>query len=164
MNRHIFRPGVRPEKGFEMTKEELMKTAEISEEAAEKILELFENERAVYEKKLAEMEREAEISELLRDNGARNVKAARALIEIKEGENVRESVLRQIAQLKRSEATKFLFETKRNGYYPAYSSEKLPGDEMDELEEELLEARKKNDTLKAIRIKHRAAEKGYSLL
>lgn len=147
-----------------MTKEELMNIPGISEEAAQIIAAKFDALRAEYEKKLADMEKEEEINELLRENGARNAKAARALLENTEGDNYRENVLREIAQLKRNEATKFLFfEKKNSGFYPAYASEKLPGDEADTLSEELLEARRKNDTLKAIRIKQRAAEKGLTL-
>lgn len=147
-----------------MTKEEIMNIPGISEEAAQIIAQKFDALRAEYEKKLADMEKEEEIKELLTENGARNAKAARALLENTEGDNYRENVLREIAQLKRNEATKFLFfEKKKNGFYPAYASEKLPGDEEDTLSEELLEARRKNDTLKAIRIKQRAAEKGLTL-
>ena len=148
-----------------MTKEELIELFSLDENTAEKIAERFEAVRAEYEEKLARAEREEEIRELLRENGARNVKAARALLENTDGDDYREKVLAEIATLKRNEATSFLFyETEKNGFYPAYASEKLPGGEEEELREELLDARRKNDTLRAIRIKQRAAEKGFSLL
>lgn len=140
-----------------MDRDELLALG-IGEEAADAII--GEREKVIdeYEKKISLMKRENEIDILLRENGARNIKAVKALLE--EGDDF----ANQIERLKNGEDTKFLFEKSRKVFEPHRSGEKLPDTEKDGYELRLAQARAAGNTIEAIRIKQQAASEGIMLI
>lgn len=131
----------------------------LEESIADRILEEQERLREEYDNALTGMKREYEIEKILRESGARNLKAVRALIE---GEDA-ESVLREVERLKNDEETRFLFE-KKGSFVPYRSPERLPAAKRDTFEERLKAARRAGDTLEAIRVKQEAASEGIMLI
>ncbi len=145
-----------------MDKSELLELG-IDESAAEKVMEMAEKMKEEYETKLKSERREARLGEMLRDSGAKNVKAVRALLEIG-GDDFEKEAEKQIAALKRDKSTGFLFSAGDKGFEPGFSSGKLPETTRDEYAERLKEARARKNTAEAIRIKQEAAAEGIVLL
>ncbi len=141
-----------------MEREELLALG-VEETAVEKILEEQERLRGEYDDRLNAVKNEYEIEKILRESGARNIKAVRALIE----NGGAEDVMRQVEMLKRDEETRFLFE-KKGSFAPYRSPEKLPDTKRDGYEQRLGAARKAGNTVEAIRIKQEAASRGIMLL
>ncbi len=139
-----------------MDREELLGMG-VPEEAADAIIGESEKIKEDYEKRLADTKKEVEIEKLLVKNGARNIKAVRALLE------GAEDVEGEIEKLKSDEETRFLFE-KKGSFAPARSPERLPDVKKGGYEALLTEARKKGNTVDAIRIKQKAASEGIMLI
>lgn len=140
-----------------MTRDELTALG-IGEEAIEAIIAENNAIREEYEEKLRVVKRENEIDLFLRESGARNVRAVKALLE--DGDDYKE----QIENLKRSEDTRFLFDSGKKTFTPYRSGERLPDTKMGEYEARLLAARQTGNTLEAIRIKQQAASEGIMLI
>lgn len=141
-----------------MERDELLALG-VEETAVEKILEEQERLREEYDGKLTAVKNEYEVEKILRESGARNIKAVRALIENGDAEEVR----CQVERLKRDEETRFLFE-KKGSFAPYRSPERLPDTKRSGYEERLGAARKAGNTVEAIRIKQEAAAQGIMLL
>lgn len=139
-----------------MEREELLSMG-LGEEAADKILEESSRMREEYEERIAAIKKDNEIELLLRDSGARNITAVKALIT---GDT---DAKEQIERLKKAEDTRFLFETKRS-FEPRRSGERLPDSTKNDYEARLFEARKSGNTVEAIRIKQQAASEGIMLI
>lgn len=139
-----------------MEREELLSMG-VPEEAADAIIGESEKMREDYEKIIADTKKEFEIENLLMKSGARNIKAVRALIE------GAEDIEGEIEKLKNDEETRFLFE-KKGSFTPYRSPEKLPDMKKSGYETLLTEARKKGNTVDAIRIKQKAASEGIMLI
>lgn len=146
-----------------MEREEL-EALGIGEDAIEQIIGSENNLRSEYEERIRAIEREAEITNILRLSGARNVKAVRALLEKAEGDDYRENVKAQLEALKRDTATRFLFESGAKSFEPARSGEKLPDGVKGDYESQLAAARGRGDRIAAIKIKQRAASEGIMLM
>lgn len=140
-----------------MERDELLALG-LDEEAADRIVSEMENVRESYEGQLSQMKKEYEIEAALVKNGAKNIRAVRALV------NENEDILLQIESLKNSDETKFLFEAKNGSFVPHRSREKLPDKDRNEFETRLFQARSRKDTVEAIRIKQQAAAAGVVLI
>lgn len=95
---------------------ELKKSAEDNEALTAKIAELEEKNKtttAEYEAKLETMRNDHTVESKLRDAKVRNVKAAKALL------NLEEDIDEQIKTLQENEETSFLFETKQEPPAPS---------------------------------------------
>lgn len=141
-----------------MEKNELMALG-ADEELADMIVSEQEKMAASYERQIEDIKKEYEIERILDLSGARNVKAVRALITGREPDDVR----LEIEKLKSDEETRFLFERK-GSFQPARASERLPDTGKAKFEDMLREARRKNNTVEAIRIKQLAASNGVMLI
>ena len=141
-----------------MDKDELLQMG-LDEENAEKILLERRELEAEYEGRIEQIKRENEIENLLKESGAKNIKAVRALLE----EDDTQSIAEQIEKLKKGEDTGFLF-AKNKGFSPARSGERLPDTTKSSYEAKLFEARRSGNTIEAIRIKQMAANEGIMLL
>ncbi len=131
----------------------------VEEAVADRIIEEQEKLREEYDGRLKGVQKEFEIEKILRESGARNLKAVRALIE----GNDTEDVMREIERLKNDEETRFLFE-KKGSFAPYRSPERLPDAKRGSFEERLNAARRLGDTLEAIRVKQQAASEGIMLI
>lgn len=140
-----------------MTRDELTALG-IGEEAIEAIIAENDAIREEYEEKLRVMKRENEIDLFLRESGARNLRAVKALLD--DGDDYKE----QIEKLKRSEDTRFLFDSGKKTFTPYRSGERLPDTKMGEYEARLNAARQTGNTVEAIRIKQQAASEGIMLI
>lgn len=140
-----------------MNKDEIMALG-VEEGVAETIALESEKEKEGYEARISEIMRENEIDVALRNAGARNLKAVRALLD--NGEDFKS----QIETLKSGEDTKFLFESEKKSFTPYKSNEKLPDTDENEFEAKLSLARQAGNTVEAIRIKQMAASKGIMLI
>ena len=141
-----------------MDKEKLVAMG-IEEEAIDEILGEFDSMRQLYEEKLSDKDYEHETELVLIKSGAKKLKAVKALLE--KGDV---SVTEQVEQLKRNKDTRFLFEGERKVFEPYKSGEKLPDVKKDDYEALLQEARKRKDSVQAIKIKKMAAEEGIMLM
>ncbi len=141
-----------------MEKEELLGLG-ISEEVAEKIIGEREALREEYEVKINELKRENEIDIILREQGAKNIRAVKALIEPGDARDVKS----QIEKMKKDEGTRFLFNTGKS-FIPYEGGGKLPDTKADGFEARLKEAREHHNTVEAIRIKQEAAKEGIFLI
>lgn len=141
-----------------MEKNELMALG-ADEELADVIIGEQEKMAASYEKQIEDVKREYEIEKILNMSGARNIKAVKALITGCEPEDVRS----EIEKLKNDEETRFLFERK-GSFQPARGSERLPDTKRAKFEDMLKDARRKGNTVEAIRIKQLAASEGVMLI
>ncbi len=145
-------------------KREELEALGVGEEALEAIMESEEKIRGEYEDRIKGIEREAEIADILRESGAKNVKAARALLEKTDGDDYRESVRAEIEALKKDGATRFLFESGVKAFEPARSGERLPDSVKGDYEGQLAAARSRGDRIAAIKIKQKAASEGIALM
>lgn len=141
-----------------MDKDELLQMG-LDEENAEKILLERRELEAEYEGRIEQIKRENEIENLLKESGAKNIKAVRALLE----EDDTLSIAEQLEKLKKGEDTGFLF-NQNKGFAPARSGERLPDTKKSSYETKLFEARRSGNTIEAIRIKQMAANEGIMLL
>ena len=141
-----------------MDRDELLALG-IEESVADRLVEEQEKMRAEYDCKIKEVTREHEIERILRESGARNLKAVRALLE---GDEI-EDIACEVERLKKDEETRFLFE-KKGSFVPYRSPERLPDTKRSSFEERLNTARREGNTLEVIRIKQQAAGEGIMLL
>ncbi len=139
-----------------MDKNELLELG-VDEEVCDLILHDVNELKSDYEEKIADLEKENTLNIALYESGARNVKAVKALID-KTGD-----VKEQVEKLKSEKDTSFLFDSQRKSFMPGKSSEKLPDTAKCDFEVRLSEARKKGNTVEAIRIKQQAAAEGVIL-
>lgn len=140
-----------------MNKDELLSLG-VGEDICERILENIDLMKCEYERKIEDLKKENTLDIALYESGARNIKAVKALID------VQGDVTEQIERLKREKETSFLFENMKRSFKPGKSSEKLPDSVKNDFEVRLKEARKRGDTLEAIRIKQQASAEGIMLL
>lgn len=140
-----------------MTRDELAALG-IGDEAIDAIIADNDAMREEYEDKIRCIKRENEIDILLRESGARNVRAVKALLD--DGDDYKE----QIENLKRSEDTRFLFDSGKKTFTPYRSGERLPDTKMGEYEARLTAARQTGNTVEAIKIKKQAASEGIMLI
>lgn len=141
-----------------MDREELLALG-ASEDAADALLREADRIREEYEGRIAALQQESRITELIKASGARNVRAVRGLLESQDAE----SVERELETLKKGEDTSFLFERGKS-FAPSRSGERLPDTGKSSYEVRLGEARKRGDTVEAIRIKQQAASEGIVLI
>ena len=140
-----------------MNKDELVALG-VEESVAQQLAEESAAMKEEYESKISALMRENEIDIALREAGARNLKAVKALLDSDE------DFKSQIEQLKANEDTKFLFDRERRSFTPYKSGEKLPSGERSEFEAKLALARQTGNTVEAIRIKQLAASRGIMLI
>lgn len=140
-----------------MNKDELMALG-IDEELCDRIVLEQGKMKEEYENRIDKMKKECELEIMLYESGAKNIKAVRALI------SEDESAAEQIEKLKKGADTSFLFESKRKSFEPKRSGERLPDTTVGDFEARLSEARRKGNTVEAIRIKQQAASEGIMLV
>ncbi len=139
-----------------MDRDELLNLG-VSEDVCDRIMESVDTVRNEYERKIEDMRKDNALEIALYESGAKNIKAVKALIDV-EGD-----VNEQIERLKSEKDTSFLFESMRGSFKPGRSSEKLPDATKSDFEARLTEARKRGNTVEAIRIKQQAAAEGVIL-
>jgi hypothetical protein len=150
-------------KGGENLEREELEALGLDEAAAEAVLGSEKRIRDEYEERIRGIERENEIDLLVRESGARNVKAVKSLLGETEGDDYAERVREELEKMKKSSETSFLFETKKS-FSPAAAGEKLPDSQRGEYEASLTRARNAGDRIAAIKIKQKAASEGIMLI
>ncbi|MBQ7876577.1 MAG: phage scaffolding protein [Clostridia bacterium] len=139
-----------------MNRDELLSLG-VGEDICDRILENVDLIKSEYERKIEDLRKENMLDIALYESGARNIKAVKALIDTQGDVN------EQIERLKSEKETSFLFENMRRSFKPGKSSEKLPDAMKNDFEVRLGEARKRGNTIEAIRIKQQAAAEGVIL-
>lgn len=124
-------------------------------------------------KELARLKVDAAVDKALTDGGAKNLKAARALLDLTDAKLSEDGTVKglaeQIQKLQTGEDSKFLFAERQQdkqqfrGFQPGASTT-VPDSKQAGYEARLAEARKKNDQLEVIRIKREAFEDGGRVL
>lgn len=124
-----------------------------------------------YAEDLKAMQIAAAVERELTAAGAKNLKAAKALLELDKAEldgDTVKGLADQIKKLKADETSKFLFDEVKTpvikGMTPQSGSGITPDPKAGAFESRLAEARKNHNTLEAIKIKQEAAAEGIALL
>ncbi|MGM9552560.1 MAG: phage scaffolding protein [Clostridia bacterium] len=142
-----------------MDKNELIAMG-VEEAVAEVIEGEFNSLSTSWEEKVAQVEKDFQVELILRDKGAKNIKAVRALLE----DGDMDSIKSQIESLTKNKDTRFLFESGKKSFEPYQSGQKLPDVTKNDYEMRLKEARSKGNSVEAIRIKQQAAQEGIMLI
>lgn len=128
-----------------------------------------------HEKELAQLKIDAAVEKALSESGAKNVKAARALLDLSDAklsdDGTVKGLAEQIQKLQAGEDSRFLFKEKQQdqqqwiftGFRPGESTT-VPDSRQAGYETRLAEARKNNNQLEVIRIKREAFEDGGLVL
>lgn len=128
-----------------------------------------------HEKELAQLKIDAAVEKALSESGAKNVKAARALLDLSDAklsdDGTVKGLAEQIQKLQAGEDSRFLFKEKQQdqqqrmftGFQPGASTT-VPDSRQAGYETRLAEARKNNNQLEVIRIKREAFEDGGLVL
>ncbi len=128
-----------------------------------------------HEKELAQLKIDAAVEKALSESGAKNVKAARALLDLSDAklsdDGTVKGLAEQIQKLQAGEDSRFLFKEKQQdqqqgmftGFRPGASTT-VPDSRQAGYETRLAEARKNNNQLEVIRIKREAFEDGGLVL
>ena len=151
--------------------EELKKSAGDNEELKKQIATLQDENKttkAAHEAELKKLKVDYAVDKALTESGAKNIKAARALLSLDEAELLDDGSIKglsdQIKALTESDDSKFLFGVSSISGFSAGQGRDVPPANGSEFETRLAQARKNGDFASQVAIKREAAEQGVYLL